>query len=142
MAMRSAVGGARTSIEPGAFGWGVAVAAVLRHSTLPWREVLDAVPLAALPPLGGRDRLSLVAQFAAHQALLQFAGVADGAGGGPGGGGGEGGRAAARRARSPLARGAVRGASGAAAIRRRCGWRVRRRGVGGRAAARRRRAAR
>jgi DNA-binding NtrC family response regulator len=77
MAMRSAVRGARTSIEPGAFGWGVAVAAVLRHSTLPWREVLDAVPLAALPPLGGRDRLSLVAQFAAHQALLQFGGVSD-----------------------------------------------------------------
>ena len=79
MATRSAVRGARTYIEPSAFGWGVAVAAVLRHSTLPWREALDAVPLAALPPLGGRDRLSLVAQFAAHQALLQFAGVSDGA---------------------------------------------------------------
>src|SRR3954451_12532426 len=79
MAMRSAVRGARTSIEPAGFGWGVAVAAVLRHSTLPWREALDAVPLAALPPLGGGDRLSLLAQFAAHQALLQFAGVADGA---------------------------------------------------------------
>jgi DNA-binding NtrC family response regulator/tetratricopeptide (TPR) repeat protein len=79
MAMRGAARGARTRIEPAAFGWGVAVAAVLRHSTLPWREALDAVPLPALPPLGGRDRLSLVAQFAAHQALLQFAGVADGA---------------------------------------------------------------
>src|SRR5437762_8837486 len=79
MAMRSAVRGARTSIEPSAFGWGVTVAAVLRHSTLPWRDAVDAVPLAALPALGGRDRLSLVAQFAAHQALLQFAGVADGA---------------------------------------------------------------
>src|SRR6266568_1082916 len=77
MAMRGAVRGARTLIEPGAFGWEVAVASVLRHSTLPWREALDAVPLSALPQLGGRDRLSLVAQFAAHQALLQFAGVSD-----------------------------------------------------------------
>ncbi len=79
MATRSALRGARIYLEPAAFGWGVAVAAVLRHSTLPWREALDAVPLADLPPLGGRDRLSLVAQFAAHQALLQFAGVSDGA---------------------------------------------------------------
>jgi DNA-binding NtrC family response regulator len=79
MATRGAVRGTRTRIEPTAFGWGVAVATVLRHSTLPWREALDAVPLASLPPLGGRDRLSLVAQFAAHQALLQFAGVSDGA---------------------------------------------------------------
>jgi DNA-binding NtrC family response regulator len=79
MAVRSATRATRTYIEPAAFGWGVAVAAVLRHSTLPWREALDAVPLAQLPPPGGRDRLSLVAQFAAHQALLQFAGVADGA---------------------------------------------------------------
>src|SRR5205823_1932129 len=79
MATRSAVRGARTYLEPGVFGWGMGVAAVLRHSSLPWREALDAVPLAALPPVGGRDRLSLVAQFAAHQALLQFAGVSDGA---------------------------------------------------------------
>ncbi|HKS26080.1 MAG TPA: sigma 54-interacting transcriptional regulator [Thermoanaerobaculia bacterium] len=60
-----------------AFEWGVAVAAVLRHTTLPWHETLDAVPLTAMPQLGGRDKLSLVAQFAAHQALLQFAGVSD-----------------------------------------------------------------
>src|ERR1043165_3978023 len=79
MAMRSAVRPTRTYIEPAAFGWGAAVAAVLRHSTLPWREPLDAGPFAPLPPLGGRHRLSLVAQFAAHQALLQFAGVGDGA---------------------------------------------------------------
>ena len=79
MAMRSAVRPTKTYVEPAAFGWGAAVAAVLRHSTLPWREPLDAVPLVQLSPLGGRDRLSLVAQFAAHQALLQFAGVGDGA---------------------------------------------------------------
>ncbi|HEY6139727.1 MAG TPA: sigma 54-interacting transcriptional regulator [Thermoanaerobaculia bacterium] len=77
MATRSGVRGTRTATEPNAFGWGVAVAAVLRHATLPWREALDAIPLAALPQLGGRDKLSLVAQFAAHQALLQFAGVSD-----------------------------------------------------------------
>ena len=79
MAMRGADRAAKTTIEPGGFGWGAAAAAVLRHSTLPWREPLNAVALAQLPPLGGRDQLSLVAQFAAHQALLQFAGVADGA---------------------------------------------------------------
>src|SRR5947207_4507197 len=79
MAMRGAIRGARTRIEPDSFGWGMGVAALLRHSPLPWREALAAVPLTALPPLGGRDRLSLVAQFAAHQALLQFAGVSDGA---------------------------------------------------------------
>src|SRR5438067_11662745 len=78
MAVRTATRATRTYVEPAAFGWGAAVAAVLRHATLPWREPLDAVPLAQLPPRGGRDRLSLAAQFAAHQALLQFAGVADG----------------------------------------------------------------
>src|SRR5438067_4527778 len=78
MAVRTATRATRTYVEPAAFGWGVAVAAVLRHSTLPWREPLDSVPLAQLPPPGGRDRLSLVSQFAAHQALLQFAGVGDG----------------------------------------------------------------
>ncbi|HEX2122924.1 MAG TPA: hypothetical protein VHL59_14930, partial [Thermoanaerobaculia bacterium] len=52
--------------------------ATLRHSTLPWDEPLSLIPLAEARQLGARDRLSLVAQFAAHQALLQFAGVADG----------------------------------------------------------------
>src|SRR5437764_11055129 len=69
----------RTSIEPAAFGWGRETAAVLRHSTLPWREPLDLLPLAERPELGARDRLSLLAQFAAHEALLQFAGIADAA---------------------------------------------------------------
>ena len=50
MAVRSATRATRTYVEPAAFGWGVAVAAVLRHSTLAWREPLDAVPLAQLPP--------------------------------------------------------------------------------------------
>jgi len=64
-------------IEPVSFAWGREVAATLRHSTLPWREAIEAIPIRDLPTLGTRDRLSLVAQFAAHQALLQFAGVAD-----------------------------------------------------------------
>jgi len=38
---------------------------------------MDATPLTGVTELGPRDRLSLVAQFAAHEALLQFAGVAD-----------------------------------------------------------------
>src|ERR1051325_5897887 len=66
------------AISPASFGWGREIAATLRHSTLPWRESLELVPLARIESLGNRDRLSLVAQFAAHQALLQFAGVADG----------------------------------------------------------------
>src|SRR3954453_22085528 len=66
------------------FGWERAATATLRHSTLPWLDgfapevTVDAVPLRELRELGGRDRLSLVAQFAAHQALLQFAGLPDG----------------------------------------------------------------
>ncbi|HVR39189.1 MAG TPA: sigma 54-interacting transcriptional regulator [Thermoanaerobaculia bacterium] len=50
--------------------------ATLRHSSLPWNDSIAASPLTQ--STGGRDRLSLVAQFAAHQALLQFAGIADG----------------------------------------------------------------
>src|SRR5256885_13916195 len=79
MATRSAVRGARTYLEPALFGWGMGVAAVLRHSTLPWREALDAVPLATLPPLGGRGPPSPVAPLAAPQALLQFARASHGA---------------------------------------------------------------
>jgi len=61
-----------------AFGWDRALTATLRHVSLPWDEPLAATPLAELTDPGARDRLSLLAQFAAHQALLQFAGVADG----------------------------------------------------------------
>ncbi|HEX6085254.1 MAG TPA: sigma 54-interacting transcriptional regulator [Thermoanaerobaculia bacterium] len=49
--------------------------ATLRHSSLPFEESLELTPLG---DEGKRDRLSLLGQFAAHQALLQFAGVADG----------------------------------------------------------------
>ncbi|HEV7768077.1 MAG TPA: sigma 54-interacting transcriptional regulator [Thermoanaerobaculia bacterium] len=52
--------------------------ATLRHASLPWAESLAATPLAEVRELGSRDRLSLLAQFAAHEALLQFAGIADG----------------------------------------------------------------
>jgi DNA-binding NtrC family response regulator len=69
------------------FGWERSCIATARHSSLSWFEsfaaelTLDATPLetlASLANLGDRDRLSLVAQFAAHQAFLQFAGIADG----------------------------------------------------------------
>ena len=60
------------------FAWDRALTATLRHSTLPWNEPLAATPLAQTRQLGARDRLSLLAQLAAHQALLQFAGAADG----------------------------------------------------------------
>ena len=60
------------------FGWDRAVLATLRHSTLPL-EVVDGAPLEDLSDLGKRDRLSLLGQFAAHEALLQFAGIGDGA---------------------------------------------------------------
>ena len=61
------------------FAWPAAAVATLRHSTLPF-PTLSAphTPLAELRNLGARDRLSLVGQFAAHIALLQFAGIADG----------------------------------------------------------------
>jgi DNA-binding NtrC family response regulator/tetratricopeptide (TPR) repeat protein len=67
----------------GDFAWDRSVIATLRHSTLPWNEgvapevTLPSTPLAGAAP-GARDRLSLLAQFAAHEALLQFAGIPDG----------------------------------------------------------------
>jgi DNA-binding NtrC family response regulator len=65
-------------LEPRAFGWDRALVATLRHSSLPFDESLAATPLDDVQDLGVRDRLSLLAQFAAHQALLQFAGLSDG----------------------------------------------------------------
>ncbi|MCU1349644.1 MAG: Response regulator of zinc sigma-54-dependent two-component system [Acidobacteria bacterium] len=62
--------------SPAAFEWDRAPIATLRHATLPWREELAASPLGSTK-LGARDALSLLAQFAAHQALLQFASVAN-----------------------------------------------------------------
>src|SRR5438270_9119759 len=85
MSMRGTVRRARAAIavDLRAFGWDRALVATLRHSTLPWfdgfaaESSLDATPMADAGELGARDRLSLVAQFAAHQALLQFAGFSD-----------------------------------------------------------------
>src|ERR1043166_1394920 len=76
MAMR---GGSREVrlVSPLDFAWDRALIATLRHSTLAWNEGVAAKPLARAQ-LGARDRLSLRAQFAAHQAVLQFAGIADG----------------------------------------------------------------
>src|SRR6266849_979537 len=67
---------ARVSLRD--FAWPRERIATLRHSTLPWSEVFRATPLAALSQPGNRDRFSLLAQFAAHQSFLQFAGIADG----------------------------------------------------------------
>ena len=72
------------AISVRAFAWDAARIATLRHSTLPWAETfgetveIAAKRLADAKDVGARDRLSLVAQFAAHAALLQFAGIADG----------------------------------------------------------------
>jgi DNA-binding NtrC family response regulator/tetratricopeptide (TPR) repeat protein len=85
MTMRGSARGARPAIEIDLrlFGWDRAVIATLRHSTLPWIDgvapsiSLEAVPISDAGELGARDRLSLVAQFAAHQALAQFAGFSD-----------------------------------------------------------------
>ena len=60
------------------FSWPRAATAVLRHVSLPWNEELAGTPLTGATTLGSRDRLSLTAQYAAHQAFLQFAGIADG----------------------------------------------------------------
>jgi DNA-binding NtrC family response regulator len=78
MAMRAATRRRESlAVSPASFAWDRAVVATLRHSTVPWREELQASPLAETE-LGARDRLSLLAQFTAHQALLQFAGISDG----------------------------------------------------------------
>ena len=71
-------GRAASVVRAHAFEWDHALTATLRHASLPWDEELAATPLTALREIGPRDRLSLLAQFAAHQALLQFAGIADG----------------------------------------------------------------
>jgi DNA-binding NtrC family response regulator len=83
--MRGTVRRARPAVAVSlrAFGWDRALVATLRHSTLPWFDgfaaeiSLDATPIVDAGELGARDRLSLVAQFAAHEALLQFAGFSD-----------------------------------------------------------------
>ena len=83
--MRGTARRARSAIavDLRAFGWDRSLIATLRHSTLPWFDgfaaeiSLDATPIADSGELGARDRLSLVAQFATHEALLQFAGFSD-----------------------------------------------------------------
>ncbi len=60
------------------FPWDRALLATMQHVSLPWDESLALTPLEQLRELGARDRLSLLAQFAAHEAFLQFAGIADG----------------------------------------------------------------
>ena len=78
MAMRGSGPRAQSSftVDLRAFGWERVLCACLRHSTLSF-ERIDAAPLGSIRDLGKRDRLSLVGQFAAHEALLQFAGVGD-----------------------------------------------------------------
>jgi hypothetical protein len=80
MGMRggSARGGRAASVEAKSFGWDRALVATLQHCSLPWDEELAATPLAEVRQLGARDRISLLGQLAAHEALLQFAGIADG----------------------------------------------------------------
>lgn len=71
-------------VRPDHFAWSEATLAVLRHSTLPWfgeeaaEVALSGVPLSATTSWGARDRMSLLAQLAAHQAFLRFAAVDDG----------------------------------------------------------------
>src|SRR5258706_3434249 len=85
MSMRGSGRRSRPAIEIdlGAFGWDRAIISTLRHSTLPWIDgctpsiSLQAMPLGDAGELGARDQLSLVGQFAAHQALLHFAGFSD-----------------------------------------------------------------
>src|SRR5258708_37242386 len=65
------------------FGWERAAVAALRHATLPWVDgfgpelSIAAAPLESVRDLGGRRLLKHEAQFAAHQAFLQFAGIGD-----------------------------------------------------------------
>ncbi len=64
-----------TVVSPRAFAWERSVVACLRHSTLPVGSSLEVSSLSDVT--GEREQLSLIAQFAAHQAFLQFAGIAD-----------------------------------------------------------------
>jgi DNA-binding NtrC family response regulator len=66
------------AMSPKSFGWAAPVLATLSHSSMPFGERVSGQTLADAPQIGSRDRLALLAQFAAHQAYLQFAGIADG----------------------------------------------------------------
>ncbi|MFZ2490123.1 MAG: hypothetical protein WA208_01430, partial [Thermoanaerobaculia bacterium] len=59
-------------VDARAFAWSRWTAATLTHVSLPWGERIAGLPLGeAATSLGERDRLSLLAQFAAHQAFLR-----------------------------------------------------------------------
>jgi DNA-binding NtrC family response regulator/tetratricopeptide (TPR) repeat protein len=83
MGMRAPQANSRTPHQVGKhdFGWDRWITATLDHPTLPWfgeegvNPTVGVTPLAELGPLGSRDRLSLLGQFAAHEALLVFAGI-------------------------------------------------------------------
>jgi DNA-binding NtrC family response regulator/tetratricopeptide (TPR) repeat protein len=83
MGMRAPQAGSRTPLQVSRqeFGWDRWIIATLDHPTLPWfgqtgeNPTLSIAPLTELGPLGSRDRLSLLGQFAAHEALLVFAGI-------------------------------------------------------------------
>ena len=83
MGMRAPQANSRTPLQVSKqeFGWDRWITSTLDHPTLPWfgengaNPTLDITPLTQLGPLGSRDRLSLLGQFAAHEALLVFAGI-------------------------------------------------------------------
>jgi hypothetical protein len=65
----------RRDLDLREFGWPLSRIAVLRHSTLPFESgrviELDTTELISARPWGKRDRLAILAQFAAHLALLK-----------------------------------------------------------------------
>ncbi len=79
MTMRPAPGVRR--LEFLASGWAVEEVAFLRHASLPWtgrparNGEIDAEPLEKAASWGEGDRLSLLAQVAAHLAFLRAAGI-------------------------------------------------------------------
>src|SRR5688500_2697100 len=58
--------------------WDPGVTAKRRRSPPPFGTSVGGGSLADARGLGKRDRRALLAQFAAHQAMRQFAGIADG----------------------------------------------------------------
>jgi transcriptional regulator with GAF, ATPase, and Fis domain len=66
------------------FAWDPFALATLRHPSLPWYDQfatavdVTAIPLSEVDRAAERSLLSLVGQFAAHQALLRFAALEDG----------------------------------------------------------------
>jgi DNA-binding NtrC family response regulator/tetratricopeptide (TPR) repeat protein len=69
-------------VSAASFSWPLPVLAGLEHGTLPWFDSAEprwridrAEPLAR--EWGSRHALSLLAQFAAHQSFLEFAGILD-----------------------------------------------------------------